>query len=249
MASREVDRQGRDAEPPRVDFSVGDIVREAWRTGTANKRATLLCWALFIGMAVLLQAFFGVLSLLSSAEVTFPQIYPGFLDELMLTVVLLPMVGGLWIVGVAFARGNTPRCWSLLYWYEYTLKLLLVSIFVHVLIFVGLVLFILPGIYLAVCLQLAIPLAVDKPIGPLEAVTRSWQIIRRCWFRVLLLDAIAVLALIGSALLAGIPLIWILPTILVGRGILYEKLVGVNTESLRRLSYNPGPPGLRSQPR
>ncbi|MFV8817483.1 hypothetical protein [Haliea sp. E17] len=231
-------------------FSVREIVRESWRIGSTCKLEACACWLLFIGSAVILTAAFTLLGGAepgSTQEIFGISTYPGFLDELAQTIVLLPMVGGLWVAGVAFARGNHPRFWSLLYWYGYTLKLLLVSIFSHILIFLGLLLLVLPGIYLAVSFQLAIPIAVDKQCGPFAAIAQSWRIIHRCWFRVLALDCIAVLAVLGSLVLFGIPLIWVMPAILVGRGLLYEQLVGIETETLRKLSYNPGPSGLRSQ--
>ncbi len=230
------------------EFSVWELVREAWHMGLDCQAAALRCWLLFISVAVALTALFTVLG------GGFPRggmegysAFPGFLDEMIQTIILLPMAAGLWIVGIGFARGNRPRARSLFAWYDFVLKLLLINIFVHILVVIGLALLVLPGIYLAICLQFAIPLAVDKHIGPVEAIRRSWQVVHRCWFRMLLLNSIAVLSIFGSLLLLGIPLLWVLPAILVGRGILYEKLVGVENETLRRLSYRPLPGGFRRE--
>ena len=105
-----------------------------------------------------------------------------------------------------------------------------------VMILIGTVLLVLPGIYLAVSYQLALPLVADKGLGPWEAMEASRKTVTHKWFTFFGLGLVAGLAAAGSVFLLGIPLIWVLPACLIGMGIVYRNALGVEQATLERVS-------------
>jgi uncharacterized membrane protein len=96
-------------------------------------------------------------------------------------------------------------------------------------------LFVLPGIYLMVSYQIALPLAVDKKLGPWEALETSRKVISHKWFMVLGFDVVAMVVIVLSSALLGIPLIWTVPAMVIAFGVLYRTLVGIEPGTLDRV--------------
>ena len=99
-----------------------------------------------------------------------------------------------------------------------------------VMLVIGFVLFILPGIYLSVAYILAIPLVFLRGLGPWQALEISRQAVHKRWWTVFFaLIAMCVLVSI-SALPAGLGLIWTIPMFVVLVGVLYYHFFGIVEE-------------------
>jgi hypothetical protein len=68
------------------------------------------------------------------------------------------------------------------------------------LVTIGLTLFYLPGIFLAVALSLVLPLVVEKKMSPIKAISVSIQATRFQWFKIFSLYLILALAVLVAAL-------------------------------------------------
>ena len=218
------------------DLELGPWFNEAWSRVSGNKGNIWLAMAFYLGLAILIELFFGMLDGQGPApgevqDVTLISV----LGDLVGAVVLLPMAVGLAFLATATALGYRPNPKSLFGWYDNTLKILLTSVLMNLLILLGLLLLVLPGIYLAVSYQIAVPLAVDKKLGPWAALETSRKIIGHCWFRVFAFDVAATLVVLGSLVLFGIPAIWTVPALVIAYGILYRTLVGIETDTLQRV--------------
>ena len=157
------------------------------------------------------------------------------LADLLTTLLTLPLTVGLMLLGASIACGRSPSPTSLIAWYDRLLKLVLTYFLMSVLIVIGLLLLVLPGIYLAVSYQLALPLVADKDLGVWEALETSRKTVTHRWFTFFGLNLVGGLAVAGSVLLIGIPLIWVLPACLIGFGIMYRNAVGVENATLQRV--------------
>jgi uncharacterized membrane protein len=99
----------------------------------------------------------------------------------------------------------------------------------YLMIFLGFLLLIVPGLYLSVAYCLALPLVVDKKLSPWQALEASRKAVSRRWFSVLgLFLAIGFLCFLGAIPLF-IGLIWIVPMSLIVMGILYRNIFGVSS--------------------
>jgi uncharacterized membrane protein len=131
--------------------------------------------------------------------------------------------------------GKRPNPKSLFAWYDQTLKIFVTAVLMNFLILIGLLLLVLPGIYLAVSYQIALPLVVDKKLGSWQALEASRKIIGHCWFKVLAFDVLAIIVVTLSMVLLGIPLIWAVPALAIAFGILYRTLAGIEQDTLSRV--------------
>jgi len=94
------------------------------------------------------------------------------------------------------------------------------------LIMLGFVLLILPGIYLSFAYGMAFPLLIDKKMGIWEAMETSRKAISKCWFRYFGLIIVLLLIAVAATIPLGIGLIWALPLASMVIGVLYVKMFG-----------------------
>ena len=108
--------------------------------------------------------------------------------------------------------------------YPWATRLLFAAVLMTLLIFVGYVLLIVPGIYLSVAYLFALPLLVQEQMGIVEALEASRKALTHCWFNVF--GLLLVLALINglAAVPLGIGLIWSVPLTVVSIGLAYRKI-------------------------
>ena len=218
------------------ELSLGPWLAEAWGRVSGNKANIWLAMAFYIGLAFLLGLFFGFLdgSGPESTEMQPPTLI-SVIGDIVSAIILLPMAVGLGFIGTATALGYRPNPKSIFGWYDQTLKIVLTSVLMNLLIVLGLLLFVLPGIYLVVSYQIAVPLAVDKKLGPWQALEASRKTIGHCWFKVFAFDLVAILLILASMMLFGIPAIWTVPALVIAWGVLYRNLVGVEADTLQRV--------------
>lgn len=105
--------------------------------------------------------------------------------------------------------------------------LLITALLMTALIYIGTLLFVIPGIYLGVAYMLAIPLVIERGLSPWQALETSRKAINQHWFKVFgLFLALGVIMIIGMIPL-GIGLIWTLPLFIISMGVLYRTIFGV----------------------
>ncbi|QFU75803.1 hypothetical protein EY643_09120 [Halioglobus maricola] len=218
-----------------TEFRLGDVLKEAWERTDGNKRTVWFAMAFYIGLALLISIFFGLLGGSPEEQVAGSPNAIEQIGNLVSALVLMPITVGLTFLGVAIARGYSPNPKSVLGWYGETLRIFLLAVLMNVMIVLGLLLFVIPGIYLAVSYQIALPLMIDKKLGLWEALESSRKVIGHHWFAVLGYDIVLALLLAISSLLLGVPLIWTIPLAIISFGVLYRNLVGVEADTLQRV--------------
>lgn len=222
-------------------LTLGAVVREAWNSISGHKGTLWIGMLIYVAVNLaagwLLGLFIGddAPAPGPDAAAQMPSTGASLADTLA-NVLTLPLGVGLVLLGVAIASGRTPNPTSLFSWYDHFVKLVLTWILMIVMIVIGTLLLVLPGIYLAVSYQLALPLVADKGMGPWEAMEASRKTVTHKWFTFFFLGLVAGLATAGSVLLLGIPLIWVLPACLIGIGVIYRNAVGVEPATLQRVS-------------
>ena len=220
-------------------LTISDVVKEAWEKVSGNKSALWIGLAIYIVAQVAISF---VLWLFIGGDAPVPDAAahastPGEnLADTLANLLTLPLGVGLMLLGVAVASGREANPTSVFSWYDKFLKLVLTWILMAILVLIGTLLLVLPGIYLAVSYQLALPLVADKGLGPWEAMETSRKIVSKKWFTFFGLGLVAGLATAVSVLLLAIPLIWVLPACLIGIGIIYRDAIGVESTTLQKVS-------------
>lgn len=126
-------------------------------------------------------------------------------------VVATPLAAGLAYAYLQGVRGHAPGTEDLLAGFQHIVPVVVASILVGIVVGVGFVLLILPGIYLGTRLLFTMLLIVDRDMGAVEAMKASWSYTSGEVLGLFLLGVAAVVILLGGALLL---LVGLLPAII-----------------------------------
>jgi uncharacterized membrane protein len=105
--------------------------------------------------------------------------------------------------------------------------LVVAAILVTLLTYLGFILLLLPGLYLALAYGMTLPLLAFNDLGIWRAMETSRRAVTHHWFRLFALYFLVGVLLIISALLLIIPLVWTLPWAMLVFGVVYRRMFGV----------------------
>ena len=207
-------------------FSVGAIFREAWIM-TKGIKASI--WG-GIGMVLLIQ--FGlaaaVVMLVPAAGAPGGGAIAAWVNlglQLVGTVVSMAFIAGLMHIGVRRVAGAAFSFKMVFSAFSCLGSVAVAGLLMTLLIVSGLVLLIVPGIYLAVGYALTYPLIVDRGLGPWEAMEASRKAIHGKWWQVFGLFLLMYLVYFISCIPAGLGMIWTIPMFFTLTGVLYRLLL------------------------
>tara|TARA_R110002072_G_scaffold935_2_gene7579 strand:- start:7971 stop:8675 length:705 start_codon:yes stop_codon:yes gene_type:complete len=211
------DRLNRALKP---DWTISKVLEEAWKLKDGFKGTY---WG---ALAVLLVAnllFSGLAALVGDDSNMINAIV-----QLITVLVTYPLVVGLMMIAIKHSVGIPTTASMVFDYYPNTVPIFLTYLLMVVLIIIGFILLVVPGLYLLFAYMLALPLLVDKQLGIWEALETSRKAITPCWFRVVGLSLISAVVVAVSAIPLGIGLIWTLPFLGLVMAIVYRDLVGVS---------------------
>ncbi|MFV0277370.1 MAG: hypothetical protein ACK5HY_09325 [Parahaliea sp.] len=216
------------------EFRIGDIFSAAWQAIRGNKWKLNIVAAVVFLIALAYTAIVALLGFLSGTDGTS---IGGYLLKLPVDLVYYAISAvvttGLCVMGAKVSMGlPTAGTGELFRYMGRAPAALLTYILMMILILIGTLLLILPGIYLAFAYIYALPLAVEKGMSPWQALETSRKTVTHKWFTMFGFGlAIGVLFLLG-ALTLGIAYIWLTPFAIVAYGMVYRNLFGLEQESL-----------------
>ena len=138
--------------------------------------------------------------------------------------VLVPIMLGIVMLAISHVRAKNLQLQSIFDYYVYVWPLVFASIAMYIMIAIGFLLLILPGIYLAVSYKFTLPLIVDKNLGIWEAMELSRRTVTKRWFKFFGLDIVLLIIVVISAIPLGIGLIWTAPMAFIAHALLYHHL-------------------------
>jgi len=216
-------------------FNISDIMSEAWAKVSGNKLTFFLAFVLY--MVVYMIVAFGAEAIVFGLGLV-PAFEPGsatfgvgyFVSQIIILAVTVPMSTGFYMLGIYGSVGRPLQVSQIFQYYGKTLPILLTMLLMYLMIFVGFLLLILPGIYLLVSYMLAMPLVVEKNLGPWQALEHSRKAITKNWFGVFVLMLVLGIIVGLSAIPLLIGLIWTMPFAALAMGIVYRNMFGVDVE-------------------
>ncbi len=214
-----------------TDFTVGEVLKEAWQK-TKGAKGTL--WAAFGVMYLILIAvsFGGSFAVSSMFLQDSPGLAMGLNGTLQLLSSWLSLVftAGVILIGVHKAR-KQPTSWKTVFGGFSGSKIVAITIasFLQLLLIgIGFILLIIPGIYLTIGYGLTLPLIMDKGLGPWEALETSRKTIHKKWWTVFGVYVVMMLLYMVSAVPLGIGLIWTIPMFMLAVGVVYVRFFGTS---------------------
>ncbi|MDX2228550.1 MAG: hypothetical protein NW220_02855 [Leptolyngbyaceae cyanobacterium bins.349] len=143
--------------------------------------------------------------------------------------VLSPILSaGFYIVAFKLAKNQIPSFGDFFRGFNNFLQIFLVGLVGGLLIALGLILLILPGIYLIVAYFFATPLVVEKRFDFWTALETSRKLVSKRWFSFLGFGLLLLLLNLGGALLFGVGLLVTVPWTFCTIVAAYEDIVGLN---------------------
>jgi uncharacterized membrane protein len=218
-------------------LDVGEVISEAWSLTkgcklTFNVALGIYTVIIIVGMIL---AFAPLINAVSDESV--PQdslgtsIFQVYAIYFAVILLVMPMMAGLFMMGLKRATDQDVSIGIMFSYYRKLIPILLLMIVSGILIEVGFLLLLIPGIYLCIAYSLSMLLIADKNLSFWSAMETSRKAITHKWFTVFgVMVLLWVINVIGMIPL-GIGLIWTLPMTFVAFGIMYRNIFGVESPS------------------
>ncbi|WP_444906959.1 hypothetical protein ACJJIQ_19000 [Microbulbifer sp. ANSA003] len=210
-------------------FSIGETLSEAWQRTSGNK-GTVWVGALLYFVAII--AITIVATLITGGTAAFsPDSNPGpfaeALSQLIVTFAGAPLAVGMTMIGIKIARDEQTSGTEVFAHFDKIVPLGFATIVMYLLIGVGLILLIIPGIYLMIAYLMTMPLIADRNLSPWEALETSRKAITKNWFAFLGFAIVMILIFLAGSIPLLIGLIWAIPLCSIAFGVAYRKVFGV----------------------
>ncbi|VAW96028.1 hypothetical protein MNBD_GAMMA21-2227 [hydrothermal vent metagenome] len=215
-------------------FNFGEVFSEAWQLTSGFKGtfwlAVLIFFAIYIGISIVAAIITSLLgTLIPSLEFA---IFFEVIVNLILSFIIMPIQMGLFIIGIRRAMGESSEASSIMSHYSKIIPLFLTYLLMMVMVLLGLLLLVLPGIYLMMAYYFALPLVAEKGMSPWQALETSRKTITHRWFSFFFFGIIVSLIALVATLPLMIGLIWAMPMLLIAYAIIYRNMFGINKETL-----------------
>ncbi|SFP00642.1 hypothetical protein SAMN05216601_104238 [Ectopseudomonas composti] len=211
------------------DFSIGDLLSESWSKVKGTKG--IIIGGFLVFYVVLLAATFilgGIVGIFSALSDNLFIMFAGeIVISLLASALAYPFMAGINMVGIRRAADQPLNFNEIFSHFGRTVPLIITAVVMMLLIYLGMILLLIPGIYLAVAYLLAIPLVVERGLSPWQALEASRKAITQHWFKVFGLFLLLGLIVMISAIPLGIGLVWSIPLMVVAMGVLYRTIFGV----------------------
>jgi hypothetical protein len=187
-------------------FSIAEAVKFGWSTVIGNLGLWIVALLIVLGV----------------------NVFPVFFDSIIVYIVawfFTMVVGmGMFRLALRFVDGGRGELVDLFSTITLVPSYLIASILLSIVASIGFLLLIIPGIYLAVRLHFYGWAIIDKEIGPLAALDRSWAITRGAFWNIFLLMIVLFLINLLGMLVLAVGLIVTAPLSLVALGYAYRRL-------------------------
>ncbi|WP_428240278.1 hypothetical protein [Gynuella sp.] len=208
------------------EFTIGGLISEAWQRTKGAKLtinlAVIIYMVIVIGFNILMQVV-----MRSTGSIGLILVL-----QLVFAFVNLVFGMGMFMIGLRFAIGAEASVSQLFSCFGRSLHIFLCLILMYLMILLGFILLIIPGIYLGLAYYLAMPLVVEKKMPVWKAMETSRKAITKRWFSVFgLLFVLGFINLI-AAIPVGIGLIWTLPMSVICFSMLYRNIFGYEQSTL-----------------
>jgi len=211
------------------DFAIGELLGEAWQRVKGTKGIIiggfLVFYAVLFVVSLVLGGMLGIFGALSEspAAVMLGELVIGVLASAL----AYPFMAGINMIGIRRAADQPISFNEIFSHFGRTLPLVITAVLMMLLIYLGMFLLIIPGLYLAVAYMLAIPLVVERGLSPWQALEASRKAISQHWFKSFGLFLLLGLITLVSAIPLGIGLVWSIPLFVIAMGVLYRTIFGV----------------------
>jgi hypothetical protein len=223
-----------DATAGNIEISMTGTMGEAWRNMKGFKFSCHVAFFLYFIVAIIasLVAYPIIFGLMSAGAEQNTAGLIGAVVQLFASIAVMPMFIGIHIMGMRHAENKSVSAGSIFGYFDKIPSVFLCYIIMMIMVLLGTMLLILPGIYLMIAYMFAIPLVVEKNMSAWQALEVSRKALTRKWF-----PMFGLLILIGfvntlAIFTLGIAWIWTIPWSVLTMSMVYTKLFGAEPHTL-----------------
>ena len=215
-------------------FDISAVISEAWQKTAGAKGTFWLAFLIYVAIAIGISMVsqFVLIAVAATSQNEAVIIILSLAEQLVMNLVLMPVVMGIMILGIRRSADVPIAAGSIMGHYSSMWRLFLTMLLIYIMVLIGLLLLIIPGIYLMVAYYMAMPLVVEKGLNPWEAMEISRKTISKRWFTMFFFTIVVSLLILVSAIPLGIGLIWTLPMAMIAYGVVYRNMFGIRNETL-----------------
>ncbi len=223
-----------DAIAGNIEVGMLETLGEAWRGMRGFKLKCIAAsagWfvAYFLASAISYPVTIGLVALGADAETAGYIAWP---VQVIAVAVTMPMSVGITVMAIRHAQGKTVSVGKIFDYFHRVPAAILWYFLMTLMIMLGYLLLILPGIYLSFAYMYSLPLLVEKDMSAWRALEVSRKAVSRIWFRASGFLLLIMLLIALGFIPLGIPLIWIVPWVSLAYALVYFKLFGAEAATL-----------------
>ncbi|VUD69178.1 hypothetical protein TDB9533_04544 [Thalassocella blandensis] len=207
-----------------------DVLAEAWHKVQGAKGTIWLAVLLFF-ITNLAVGFSSGFILTMAIGASFP-LASALLSQVLVIAITTPLTAGLMIIAIRRAADSSIRATSIFDYYGKIVPLFFTMLLLYLMLTLGFLLFVLPGIYLSIAYVFAMPLVVEKNLSPWQALEASRKAVTKRWFTIFAIFITVMFVFAISSLPLFIGLIWAIPWMSITMGILYRNIFGVENSTI-----------------
>lgn len=152
--------------------------------------------------------------------------------EIVAICIVAPLITGLYMMGVMNARSQKTSVFTVFSFFPVVFLLALTQLVNSILVQLGLVLLIIPGLYFYLASTFSLMLVADRKLTPISAIILSCKVFNAYWSQIAAVYGVLFLLFLTAPLTLGFSLIWVLPFYFSVIGLLYQELVGEPGEGM-----------------
>lgn len=211
-------------------LQVKEIIQEGWALTKQGKSVMLLGVLIVMLVALVCTSIaFTVLGTYDLNDFSPPQ---RLLLDISLTILISPFIAAITMAGVSNSIGAVSQSSFLFHFVPRIVVLSVASVLVSAVVQLGLLLLVVPGLFLAIATSFTIPLILDKGFTPARAMMISIKVVSFKWLAFAKIYGIFALLGMLTIVTLGIALIWIVPFYFNVKGILYREVFGIQVKIL-----------------
>ena len=186
--------------------------------------------SLFQGSLVLFLAFV-VLGVFAQQYITFNDDGSYVFEhqsiiQIVAICIVAPLLTGLYMMGVFVARGVKTSVFTVFQFFPLIFLVALTQLVSSILVQLGMMLLILPGVYFYLASSFSLMLVADRKLTPISAIILSCRVFNAYWAQIASTFGVFFLLFVSVPLTFGFSLIWVLPFYFSMMGLLYQELIG-----------------------
>ena len=223
-----------DAIAGNIEIGMLETLGEAWRNLKGFKLkchiATVIWLVVYLVAALISVPIVIGLVAMGADEATSSII--ASLVQIIAIAATMPMIAGITIMGIRHGQKKSVSPSSVFNYFHRIPGAILWYILMSLMITLGYILLILPGIYLSFAYMFSLPLMIEKDMTAWQALETSRKAVTRIWFRATGFLLLIILVVTLGMIPLTIPLIWIIPWVSLAYALVYFKLFGAEARTL-----------------